>query len=406
MTAGHPGGALDPADAGAGDRSSSGAPATAWATAEERLREFRVRHALKIALACCLCVLVPTLLQIQSIYMCPLFAFMLLTGFYADSLAAALEALALVLVAAAGAVAITALFDEAPPLHLALMLAWLFAITLLLDRFPLGALMGGIIVAMLLFTSIFVAETTLVGVQPPFPRPAADRDGDRGRGRPSAMAAAPARGVPRCAGDDLREPGHGLRPPAREQRRRSERAARAAAAARARAGGPVLSRQRAEPGQSAGAAADPQQRALAPPRVPKAGMAPGEAAGRRRDARGRRPPAGRHRRAVPADRRGCRGPHARPAGRAVAGRERRPAGRACARAAPGARRRAAGPGPQLEHPAGAADARAHGHPPGRGHPFLQPRGGPAREPAARVHRGSAAAAHRRPRRSSAAPRPC
>jgi uncharacterized membrane protein YccC len=162
VSAGQPDGALSLADTGPGDRPSSGAPAAAWVTAEERLREFRVRHALKIALACCLCVLVPALLQIQSIYMCPLFAFMLLTGFYADSLAAALDALALVLVAAAGAVLITALFVEAPPIHLALMLAWLFAITLLLDRFPLGALMGGIIVAMLLFTSIFVAETTRV----------------------------------------------------------------------------------------------------------------------------------------------------------------------------------------------------------------------------------------------------
>ena len=133
-----------------------------WASAEDHLRAFRVRHALKIALACCLCIFVPTLLQLQSIYMCPLFAFMLLTGFYTDTIGTALEVLGVVLLAATGALLIAALFAAAPPIYLGLTLAWLFAITLLLERYPLGALMGGIIVAVILFSSIFVSEASVL----------------------------------------------------------------------------------------------------------------------------------------------------------------------------------------------------------------------------------------------------
>jgi uncharacterized membrane protein YccC len=144
------------------ERLGGASDAAAGLSAEQHLREFRVRHALKIALACCLCIVVPTLLELQSIYMCPLFAFMLLTGFYSDTLGAALEVLVVVLLAATGALLIAALFGGAPPLYLALTLAWLFAITLLLDRYPLGALMGGILVAVILFTSIFVAAASVL----------------------------------------------------------------------------------------------------------------------------------------------------------------------------------------------------------------------------------------------------
>lgn len=157
MAAGHPDSTLDDAAA------TRGPPeAMAGLTAHEHLCGFRVRHALKIALACCLCIVIPTLLQLQSIYFCPLFAFMVLSGFYTDTLGSALEALGVVLIAATGGVVLSALFGGAPPVHLVLMLAWLFAITLLLDRYPLGATVGGIIVAVLLFTSIFVSIDTVL----------------------------------------------------------------------------------------------------------------------------------------------------------------------------------------------------------------------------------------------------
>jgi uncharacterized membrane protein YccC len=144
-------------------RSASGQDSTqvGGITAEDHLREFRVRHTLKTALACCLCILIPTVLHFQSIYFCPVFAFLLLTSFYHDTLAAALEALLGVLVAAAGALALTALFGAAPPLYLVFMLAWLFALTLFLDRFALGAMLGGIVAATVLFTAIFVSRATV-----------------------------------------------------------------------------------------------------------------------------------------------------------------------------------------------------------------------------------------------------
>ena len=153
MSAGRPGVALAP---GAAREAPSGL------TAEQHLREFRVRHALKLAVACCLCILVPTVLHLQSIYLCPLFAFMVLSSFYNDTFGAALEVLGFVVFAAAGALLIAGLFGAAPPIFLGLTLTWLFAITLLLDRFPLGAMLGSILVAILLLTSIFVAQSTLL----------------------------------------------------------------------------------------------------------------------------------------------------------------------------------------------------------------------------------------------------
>ena len=126
--------------------------------AEDHLREFRVKHALKIGLACSLCILVPALLHLQSIYLCPVFAFMLMSGFHSDTLAAGLEALGGVVVASLGALLITVSTGSAPPIYLALMLTWLFAIMLLLGRYPLGAILGGIIAAIILFTSIFVSR--------------------------------------------------------------------------------------------------------------------------------------------------------------------------------------------------------------------------------------------------------
>jgi uncharacterized membrane protein YccC len=130
-------------------------------TAEEHLREFRVKQALKAALVCCLCILVPSALHIQSIYFGPVFAFMVLTTFYNDTLGAALEALLGVLTGASGALVITALFGSVAPIYLVFMLAWLFTSTLFLNRFPLGAMLGSIIPAILLFTSIFVSRATV-----------------------------------------------------------------------------------------------------------------------------------------------------------------------------------------------------------------------------------------------------
>jgi uncharacterized membrane protein YccC len=131
-------------------------------TAEDHLREFRVKQALKAAVVCCLCILIPTALHIQSIYFGPVFAFMVLTTFYNDTLGAALQALLGVLGGASGAIVITALFGSVAPIYLVFMLAWLFAATLLLSRFPLGAMLGSIVPAIILFTSIFVSRATVL----------------------------------------------------------------------------------------------------------------------------------------------------------------------------------------------------------------------------------------------------
>jgi hypothetical protein len=390
MAAGHPDTTLDPAATRTRPR------ATAGLTAEEHLRGFRVRQALKIACASCLGILVPTLLQLQSIYICPLFAFMLLSNFYSDTLRAALEALCVVFVAAAGAVVLAALFGGAPPIYIALMLVWLFAVTLLLDRFPLGTLVGGIIVAVNLFTAIFVSIETVF---------------DASRHFYGLLLLAMVVGV---AVDHL------LWPPRRRTvfldvlasiyeslgrgfARLGERSAEDLSEL------PALLRlhELARIVQSYHGAGLNRRNPLVRLLMHSSALLLHLEFQRRewhrtqRSARcdppAGRSPAGRHRCAVPAHRPGRPGPGAGCGCRALARRERRHAGSGYGRAAGGARCRTAGPGARLEHPAGRADARAHGIPSRRSDRRLQRGGHAAQEPASGLPRHAAARARRRGR---------
>jgi len=130
------------------------APVNEHAVSRSLLRH-RTHLSLRTALAASVCVLINAALHLQVGYLAPLGACLVLILGSGNAFALAAQGYVATLIAGLVSVAITAVFGEAPPLYTFVMLTWLTVWLAHLSRFPIGQMLGGIMIAMILFTAIF-----------------------------------------------------------------------------------------------------------------------------------------------------------------------------------------------------------------------------------------------------------
>jgi len=119
------------------------------------LLQHRTRLSIRTALAASVCVLINDGFHLQVGYIAPLGACLVLILGSGNAFALAAQGYVATLIAGLVSVAITAVFGEAPPLYLLVILTWLTIWLAYLGRFPIGQMLGGIMIAMILFTAIF-----------------------------------------------------------------------------------------------------------------------------------------------------------------------------------------------------------------------------------------------------------
>jgi hypothetical protein len=118
---------------------------------EASLRQAQVKHAVKTALACCVATILAFYFHVPSGQFSPLFAFLLMTlGMPSPRLNWMLTQLAIVGSALVSALVLVTLWS-APPLYLAVTLAWIFTCVLFQNWFPLPATLGAMVSALGIF---------------------------------------------------------------------------------------------------------------------------------------------------------------------------------------------------------------------------------------------------------------
>ena len=121
---------------------------------EASLRQGQVKHALKIALACCLATALIYYFRVPSGQFAPLMALMLLTmGMPSPRLNWLLGQLAIGISATVSALILVA-FHAAPFLYLAVTLLWIFTCLLFTNWFPMPATMGALVSGIGIFVKL------------------------------------------------------------------------------------------------------------------------------------------------------------------------------------------------------------------------------------------------------------
>jgi len=119
---------------------------------ETSLRQAQVKHAVKTALGCCVATFLSFYFHVPTGQLSPVFAFLLMTlGMPSPRLNWLLTQLAIVASALVSA-AILVAFWSAPPLYLAVTLAWVFTCVLFQNWLPLPATLGAMVSALGIFT--------------------------------------------------------------------------------------------------------------------------------------------------------------------------------------------------------------------------------------------------------------
>ncbi len=90
------------------------------------LKEFRVKSALKVALAAVICVLINNIFHLDAVYLAELYTFLILTLFHGQAFKVGIESLVVAIVFGALSLLITYLFLESKILYLVLMSLVLF----------------------------------------------------------------------------------------------------------------------------------------------------------------------------------------------------------------------------------------------------------------------------------------
>jgi len=117
--------------------------------------QHRTRLSIRTALAASVCVLINAAFHLQVGYIAPLGACLVLILGSGNAFVLAAQGYVATLIAGLVSVAITAVFGEALPLYILIILTWLTIWLAYLGRFPFGQMLGGIMIAMILFTAIF-----------------------------------------------------------------------------------------------------------------------------------------------------------------------------------------------------------------------------------------------------------
>lgn len=118
------------------------------------LKEFRVKSALKVALAAVICVLVNNILNLEAIYLAELYTFLILTLFHGQALKVGVESLVAAIVFGALSLVISYLFLESEVLYLILMSLVLFLCMTFIKKYFLAVLLTGVLIAITTYMAI------------------------------------------------------------------------------------------------------------------------------------------------------------------------------------------------------------------------------------------------------------
>jgi len=124
----------------------------------EYINSLRVKHALKIALAGIICVLVSNILHLELGYFSLLFVFLIMTQTHGQVFRAGAIGFFVAIISGTYSLLITYLFFDSNILYMVLMSLWIFFCIVLFKRLFLGSVFGGILTCIILFTAIFVSD--------------------------------------------------------------------------------------------------------------------------------------------------------------------------------------------------------------------------------------------------------
>ncbi len=135
-------------------------------TLHEHVEKFRVHLAVKVTVAAVVCACIGIVFHLQYGYLSPLVTILVLIVFRGQTVKAGIPGMLGCLVAGAVSIIITIVLNDAPWAYVLCMLTWLFVWMAFLTPLPMGHVLGGILIAMILFTVVLgtaSASDLLVG---------------------------------------------------------------------------------------------------------------------------------------------------------------------------------------------------------------------------------------------------
>jgi uncharacterized membrane protein YccC len=135
-------------------------------TLHEHVERFRVHLAIKATVAAVLCGCIGIVFHLQYGYLSPLVTILVLILFRGQTIKAGVPGFFACLVSGFVAIVISIVLNDAPWAYVLCMLTWLFVWMAFLTPLPLGHVLGGILIAMILFTVVLStapAEDLLLG---------------------------------------------------------------------------------------------------------------------------------------------------------------------------------------------------------------------------------------------------
>jgi uncharacterized membrane protein YccC len=135
-------------------------------TLHEHVERFRVRLAIKATVAAVLCACIGIVFHLEYGYLAPLVTILVLIVFRGQTIKAGVPGFFACLISGSVAIIISVVLNDAPWAYVLCMLTLLFVWMALLTPVPLGHVLGGILIAMILFTVVLgtgPAEDLLLG---------------------------------------------------------------------------------------------------------------------------------------------------------------------------------------------------------------------------------------------------
>jgi uncharacterized membrane protein YccC len=123
-------------------------------TLHEHVERFRVHLAIKATVAAVLCGCIGIVGHLQYGYLAPLITVLVLIVFRGQTIRAGIPGFLACLVGGSVALVISAVLADAPWAYVLCMLTWLFVWMAFLTPLPLGHILGGVLIAMILFTVV------------------------------------------------------------------------------------------------------------------------------------------------------------------------------------------------------------------------------------------------------------
>ncbi|MGB7293784.1 MAG: hypothetical protein WBD99_16575 [Thermodesulfobacteriota bacterium] len=128
---------------------------------QDYINSLRVKYALKIVIAGIICVLVSNIFHLELGYFSVLFLFLIMTQAHGQVFKAGLTGLITSMICGFYSLLVTHIFFDLEILYIFLMASAIFICILTFNRLFLGSVLGGILICVVLFTSIFVSDSNI-----------------------------------------------------------------------------------------------------------------------------------------------------------------------------------------------------------------------------------------------------